>query len=333
MKAIPKIIFRKEFKEDLPGQFLKAQQSDVLGPDHSMSESEGMINQAELLHKANLVNASSITHHSVSASQSLECIVSDLERANFEQSDSEEAIKRIIAESRPEPNARSRRSASCIFDELGSVMTTMASALDEERRQDTMRRWNLRQQILQLYSQTEPTPRLQDASIESQSSSAATQIGPGSSFLEHMVPEFPEYSPMKKHNRMRSVSITKTDDSCIVKLESDDPYEKPGNRRIVVNALKACLEQGSAPVIELLERSDSQHFVILLENCRNFLGLYRLDLRSATLHMMYGLPSCPQIITQSYGLTCFRFDAAERAFKQLKNKSLSIGTDAVSLRR
>lgn len=373
MKSKAKFVFRNQFKEDLPGQFLKSQRAQSHETDQSLSESDtqealnkgregsddwllmrrfarsGVANQGELfeggnfrnssnkipepMHKSSLVNASSITHRSVSASQSLEFIVSDLERANFEISDSEEAIKRLLSERKASLATRTRRSASCIFDELGSTMTTLASALEDEQRQETLRRWNLRQKILQLYAQSEPTPRLHDTSIESRSSSAATQIGPGSSFLEHMVPEFPEYSPTKKHNRMRSVSINRTDDSCIVKLESDDHYEKPGNRRIIVNALKMCLEKGSAPAIEQLERADSQHFAILLDSNRKFLGLYRLDLQTSNLHMMYGFPTCPQIIQQSHGLCYYRFDAVERDFKQLKNKSLSIGTDAVSLRK
>jgi hypothetical protein len=211
-------------------------------------------------------------------------------------------------------------------------MTQVASALDEERRLESMKRWTLRQQILQLFTQTEPTPRLNDSCVESQSSSAATRIGPGSSFLDGYVPEFPAFSASNKYKRMRSVSINRTDDSCVVKQESPpDLRKKPGNRNIVVSALRACFEYTAAPVIDLLERSTSQHFVILLNNDQDFLGLYRLEQRSESLHVLYGVASCPQIITQKHSFACYRFDSGERRFKQLKTGGLSIGTDAVSL--
>jgi hypothetical protein len=131
---------------------------------------------------------------------------------------------------------------------------------------------------------------------------------------------------------MRSVSINRTDDSCNVKQESPpDLRRKPGNRSIVVSALRACFEYAAAPAIDLLERSPSQHFVILLNSDQDFLGLYRLDQRSPSLHKLYGVTSCPQSITQRHAFACYRFDSGERKFKQLKTGDLSIGTDAVSL--
>jgi hypothetical protein len=194
----------------------------------------------------------------------------------------------------------------------------------------------VKQRLLGLLSQSKEQEEQTTArmTIRTSGGSNATQVAVGSSFvLEGLDVNSASY---EEHFKERLVC--KDDDSCLVKIETEDladqdTHENP--KQVLLIALKTVFSSLPSPLLSKTQKSietlANSSLVMLLSSSRAFLGLYRLNQTYSLLHKLAGYENSPSSFPCSAVKMSFTFSTLSLSFIETNSSRVTSAIHAVTL--
>jgi hypothetical protein len=323
---------------------------------YSQHQSASVYQHAKILTTVLGPNISSSTNQSDSIAGSVEVIVSELEGPQDESvelltareetsqisdpdlqlseaTDTEIIIRQLIADrDKALANQSEASNPESSAPDLSAFISEIKATQAHEEQVKSKERWLLKQRVLKMIGQ--PSGLACSDPSDSENSMIRRDI---------------QTKTDDKIPTLRSRSLSKHKTSSVDLQGSPLPCSKPNakatdsrvkNRQIINLALNSLASTNGISRARLEEaikvldgfRAAADSFVILFSSPykEDFAGLYHLE-DNFILKKLCGEAIYPEVLDLRMIQFAYRFDSSSQCFKKLANKSLSIGTDAVSL--
>jgi hypothetical protein len=358
-----KLPFYSDFIEDLPREFLRAQETEV-EPSWTTTDKQGTLDVkiSKRPHsKGHRRSTSELQGFTPLQPPTQRYSILDLDLASFlmkpaespsklsadfcqsDTSDMAEIVRELTTKSPAKRPVFSLLEDDLMIIDLHTTMSKIQHQRLLETEKTELKKQFLKQQLLEHLSQLKEkegmvTPRIH-WNARASNASIATQEAAGSSFLLDDLLTYPatqkgltrpaqeEVSISGKTAAPLPTPITKDEESCLVNIEDlDFPSVLLTAFQTVFKSVPSSYLIKAQRAVETMVNST---LVVLIDSSQAFQGLYRLNQTYKLLHKLTGYDSAPTSIPCSAVKSCFTFSPQSLSFKETESQVVTQSTHAV----